>query len=182
MSVVYHYTTAAGLAGILRDRAIEPRTASHRFDNFGAPAAVWFSSNRTWELACSATVGIGPGGELPRGVVPGHAFEAARITVRKSDTEPWQAGLLKHGVHWSVLLRLYSTAVDFGSDPTQWRVSLQPLLMERWTKVELWNDENWVALPVDGGFFTVAGLMNMAVAAVPGIAIAKEIGGRRDAV
>ena len=182
MSVAYHYTSRARLAEILSSGAIEPRTRSHRLDPYATPAAVWLSSAPVWEKACSATVEIGPDGEMPPDTVPGRSFEAARIAVRVSDTRPWDTALLSLLTHWSVLWRLHHTGADLGSDPDLWRVSLKPVPMSAWLAVEVWDGASWAPLAMDGGAYTAAGLARMAGAAQTGVEVNEEEGGRREAV
>ena len=179
---IYHYSTSARLAEILRSGAIQPRTRSHRLDPYGVPEAVWFSAAPVWELACSATVEIGPDGQLPPGIVPGSPFEAVRIAVRESDTRPWDTALLSRLTHWSVLWRLHHTGADIGSNPDLWRVSLKPVPMNAWLAVEVWDGGRWAPLAMDGCAYTVAGLMRMAGAEQTGIEGNKEEGGQREAV
>jgi hypothetical protein len=164
----YHYTDRPHLEGILRSGLIEPRTGSASGDAYGVPAAVWFSTAEPWEPICSATMAIGPDGELPPGTVPGRPLEAARIGVPVELTRPWETGLLQRGAHWSVIWRLSQTGMEYNSSPGDWRVTPDPVAAGEWTSIELWNGARWAPLPQGGLIYTLQDLELLIPATVAG--------------
>lgn len=157
---LYHYTDLSHLRGILRTGAILPCCYLAGSDPQGLPPVVWVSSADPWEVISAATLLIGPEGGvgLPRDIVPGNKFQAARINVAPAITKPWQTYLQNQGVDISVIARLWQTGTDYRSDPRKWQVCRGDVTADNWRAIELWDDERWLRIPASGKYYTAKDL------------------------
>lgn len=159
MSALFHYTDRVSLLGILRSGVIEARTRSPWYNPHGIPPLVWCSSELLWEPTSSAGVVIGPSGDLPPDIVPGHPYEAARIAVADASTEEWDIAMAKCGAHWSTIMRVAQAGYNLRSDPKRWRASRKALPVQAWLGVELWDGARWVPVRVGADMPNAADLV-----------------------
>lgn len=155
---LYHYTDLPHLLGILRSGVIEPRTKSAWYNPCGVPPLVWASSATPWEVICTATLAIGPDGELPPGTVPGHPYEAARIRIPHDFSEEWDVAMAKCGSQWFTIMRLAQAGYEQNSNPRHWCACRRPVPAELWLSVELWDGGAWQCLPRKSRVYTTSDL------------------------
>jgi hypothetical protein len=70
-----------------------------------------------------------------------------RIEVRPEDApHDWEDFCRLSGCQGETGKWLYAAAVKLGSDPRLWRVSFNPIPLDRWLDIEGFRDEQWLSI------------------------------------
>ena len=152
----FHYTSLAGLAGILKDGSIKtcPWDEEDRlFENDFEPTytficdVAWVSAAPVWEPAATATkefaIGWGYGID---DFVNGEPLPVARIEISPDILFEWSNYLHATGTTCDDLFRLLARADEIGSTPADWAVCPRPIPRSDWLAVDIWNGEDWVPI------------------------------------
>jgi hypothetical protein len=152
----YHYTSMAGLEGILKDGRIKtcPWEEEDRlFENDFEPTytficdVAWVSAAPVWESAATASqefaIDFGYGID---DFVNGESPPVARIKVRANILFEWSSYLFATGTSCQDLLRLLDRADEIGSTPADWAVCPRPITCSDWLAVDVWNGEDWIPI------------------------------------
>lgn len=145
--IVWHYTTGELFRLIVESGELRPATT---YVPENERPIVWFSSNKNWEQTANKALRNNDG------------------TVRSLDRDEMAAlggGLVRIGVHpetaphdWHALKELsrmsskmaqglYKSAIRKGSRPGEWRGTFEPVPREKWTAVEVYQNNEWVPVP-----------------------------------
>lgn len=141
---LFHYTVGTYLPNIIRDGKIKPATA---WIDDGEKPAVWFTTNEDWEECCNKCwaekdgpirflskeeTKIAGKGLIRIEVIP----EAAPYTL-----EDFR---LLSGISKKSYQSLRRLVRKTGANPErEWRVSFEPVEMDQWLSIEVWNGQEW---------------------------------------
>ncbi len=146
--MLWHYTIRLFLDSILTDGVLKPAT-------LGVPKGelpvVWFSANPFWEktankgsedeLGIRLTLSMWETHEIGKGLV--------RIGVDPS-TAPyrWEDFKRLSGIAAKTAKDLYRKAIEIQARPGEWYVSFEPVPMEKWVAIEVFDGLQWAPLEV----------------------------------
>ena len=138
---LFHYTTRYHLNKILESRAIEP---AREFIPDSERPAVWLTYRDSWEPTATKGI-IDPHTEKRRDAtlqeMIKHAGGLVRIEVDPASAPlTWPDFCVASGCARLVLLGLYESAVEKGSDPKQWRTSFAPISEDSFLDIEFLED------------------------------------------
>jgi hypothetical protein len=149
---VFHYTVKAKLQAILESGELRAAVA---YVPAGERPAVWFSTNPWWEETANkmwkdkaGTVHRGDRRsteQLGNGLI---RIEVAPETAPVTWTEHKRSG---KGPSRKDTQTLEKVARLDGADPSQWRLSYEPVPRDKWLTIELWNGVSWERLPDGDG-------------------------------
>jgi len=142
MKYLYHYTRASKLVGIINERMI--KQATEYVDIRREKPVVWLSLNPHWEH--SATPMLSNCTKL--------TFEEfsrietpIRIAVDASKyLLGWMAFTRLSGCKPKIAKALIQTAKKSGADPSQWRVSFEPIPSDKWLEIQAYLEGQWRSL------------------------------------
>lgn len=131
----YHYTIASRLVQILIDGFIKIMPESSKMDeNEICPA--WVTSNPKWDK----TAFMGYSSEV--------LDNQGRIRITLKDKKYDHPSLYKKNI-WMYDEHLVPSAFYVGVDSKDWGISLEPIMLSEFKKIELWKDEKWVEIPIE---------------------------------
>lgn len=134
----WHYTSVVRLRRILSSGVLLPHSCEDE------RAAVWFSSNQTWEqTACKRLSYMRRRLTFEEmvGVVG-----CARVGVERSDLltfcDWWEKYLVPNEFAISIALG----GMELGGHPGEWFASVEPVTRKDWRSVQVWKDGQWTNL------------------------------------
>jgi hypothetical protein len=141
--ILWHYTTADRLTQILAAGELRPMTFAKK-----VKSVVWFTTRTDWEPMANR-VWRNPEGVVHRlgkdqTIVLGGGL--ARIAVA-ADVAPvdWKTYKAESDLPPKIAQHIYNEAVSLGSRPGDWYATWSSVPKEKWLRVEIWEDEAWVA-------------------------------------
>lgn len=141
--IYWHYTSLERFAQIMESGVILPATA-HTGKN--EKPVVWFSANQFWEQ--TANKAIIQYGQI-RGLTREEMFRlgVGRIGVSiESVPYNWEGFKKVSGILNRVSKGLVVSAKKVKSNPKDWRVSFEPVIREKWLRMEVWQNGKWKSL------------------------------------
>lgn len=142
-SRVWHYTVAVAMDEIFKERALKPATAGVPS---GEKPAIWFTTRSTWEPTASKMLRQVDGSlrNLTQQETETHGRGLVRIEIEAS-TAPfsWAEHRRHGGVDRKTALALEQVARRHGSDPSQWRLSYDPVPITDWLGVDVLSAGQW---------------------------------------
>ena len=148
---LFHYTVGVRFEQILDDGAIKPATAG--INTWAERPVVWLTYRSAWEPTANK-LAMGPQGKVisldeERTASVGKGL--FRISVDENDLAlvTWTEFRAESGVPPKVARSLQRRACDQGSNPKDWRVTYDPIDMEDWTDVEVYNGKAGEWMPLE---------------------------------
>ena len=141
---IWHYSVYPHLLSMLRDGFIKPATALVEPPEL---PIVWFSKSQTWERTATKDMRLPDGssatldfrGMLSRGVRP------VRIGVsREIAPYDWPALRRLSGMESRMANGLVRVARELGADPRDWRGTFEPVPMEVWGDIQVYDGGAWI--------------------------------------
>jgi hypothetical protein len=142
---LWHYTVMQHLPAILKDRKILLATA---FVPPGVKATVWFSTNPVWEQTARKGI-VGPNGKRRSGTKEEtHRLGGGLVRIEVTpEAAPytWRDYKRMSGEKEWVWRGLEEVAKEQYANPSEWRCSFEPVLIEKWISVEVWDweEQRW---------------------------------------
>ncbi len=135
---LFHYTVGVHLADIRQDRVICPATA-HVPE--GEKPVVWLTYGDQWERTCNkAVMEGGRRRAMTMEETHEHGGGLWRIEVDPElEVYDMQDFRRLSGINRRMWKALVALAKRDGSDVSLWRVSFQPVTIDRWRALECWN-------------------------------------------
>jgi hypothetical protein len=131
------------LALILAEGEIRPMPLARH-----VKPVVWFTTNTDWEPTANR-VWHGPEGNVRRlgkdqTIVLGGGL--ARIAVPADTAQiDWKTYKATSGIGPKIAQQIYNEAASLGSRPGDWYASFQGISRDKFLRVEIWENEAWVA-------------------------------------
>lgn len=155
----WHYTTHAALEGIFDQGVIR---LANKFVVEKEMPAVWFSSNPEWEETVRKSIkDTGTGKEIgpfSRDDLLQHGFMPVRLELNPEHINNgiqlvgWKKYKQISGISKKFAKSLEKTALDWGSNPKEWRASFKPVpIVDNCFIPECWNGEEWMAMVLKKG-------------------------------
>jgi hypothetical protein len=142
-NIYWHYTTLERFAEIMESGVILPATA---YVGKNEKPVAWFSANQFWEQTANKSILLY--GQI-RGLTRKEMFHlgVARIGV-SIETAPydWEGFKKLSGISNRVSKGLVAAAKNAKSNPKDWRVSFEPVIRDKWLRIEVWQSGKWESL------------------------------------
>jgi hypothetical protein len=151
-SLIYHYTVGAHYDRILAAGLLKPSTA---YVCKSERPVVWFTRSDKWDSTANKAYGCEIGGQRAHVGLDenwthrcfgGLVRMAIDATVAPHD---WRAFKRLGGINPRTAKGLYSTALQNGVQPSNWRVSFEPVALSNCIDVDFWNGAHWQEERVD---------------------------------
>jgi hypothetical protein len=141
--ILWHYTTADRLTQILAAGELRPVPLAKK-----VKPVVWFTTQSDWEPMANR-VWQSPEGtvrRLGKDQTIVLAGGLARIAVAPDvATIDWKTYKAESDIVPKMAQQIYNEAVSLGSRPGDWYATFQSVPRDRWLRVEIWENEAWVA-------------------------------------
>jgi hypothetical protein len=147
---LWHYTIFPSLPLIMEERIIKP-TAT--FVELTKEPVAWFSVNPLWEESVRKSIYNKETEKqtrpLSRDELAAIGASPARIEV-KPEAVPysWDDFMRKPEIPIKLAWKLEKLVLEWGADPGQWRVTTEPVPINAWLAIEIWNpeDKRWISV------------------------------------
>ena len=145
----YHYTTISKIDSIIKSKVILQATAN--WDGNKKQQVVWLSTNPVWEETANKAIQWPNGGRTPldRAGTAKEAGGLVRIEViPESAPYTFEEYVKIAKVSRKLRNSLISTAKKMGSNPDDWFISFEPVRMDDWVDIEIynWATQSWMSL------------------------------------